>query len=106
MIKNEDMTVCMGTDFCNRGCRAMRIDWKCCTCGFRIVDQFYHQALGMMVRTTQNGMAHGFCGTCEDIDVTVTTKTSTNDSEDEEQYKKNIRDPPLLLSRQIIQQQR
>jgi hypothetical protein len=61
------MTVGMGTDFCNMGCRAASMGWKRCTCAFKSVDGFYHQALGMMVHITQDEMTHGFCGTCEDI---------------------------------------
>jgi hypothetical protein len=36
--RSKSVSVCMGTDFCNRGCRAMCMGWKCCTYGFKVVD--------------------------------------------------------------------
>jgi len=67
--KNRTVTVCMGTRFCNRGCKAMSLGWLCCTCGFRYVDGFYHPLLNMAVHMSPNGLCHGFCITCKDADV-------------------------------------
>lgn len=65
--RNRAVSVCMGTEFCNRGCRGLYMGWICCTCGFRHVDGFYHPTLRMVVHLTGNGMIHGFCSGCRDV---------------------------------------
>ncbi|KAL9122251.1 MAG: hypothetical protein Q9187_001203 [Circinaria calcarea] len=66
---NEKMSVCMGTSFCNRGCKAMCMGWSCCTCGYEIVEGFWHEGIGMLVHTSSTGKLHAFCGMCTIIDV-------------------------------------
>jgi hypothetical protein len=77
------MSVCMGTSFCNKGCRAMCMGWKCCTCGYKVVEGFLHQGIGMLVHASPTGRLHAFCAMCEDIDTPgspVTNRNVTNDT--------------------------
>lgn len=66
---NHDTTmprtkVRMGNDYCNRGCEAMTVGWKCCTCGFRSVTGYYHPTARMLVHDDPYGNQHGFCNKC------------------------------------------
>lgn len=67
--KNRPVNICMGTRFCNRGCKALAIGWSCCTCGFKSVDGFYHPVINMAVHWCLIGNMHAFCVTCRDAKV-------------------------------------
>ncbi|KJZ70492.1 hypothetical protein HIM_10121 [Hirsutella minnesotensis 3608] len=54
----------MGNDFCNRGCEAMTVGWRCCTCGYKSVTGYYHPTAKMLVHDDPYGNAHGFCTRC------------------------------------------
>lgn len=60
----ENIGVRVGTDYCNRGCEAKVVGWRCCTCSFKSVSGFYHSAVGMLVHEARNGDLHGFCTKC------------------------------------------
>jgi len=58
----------IGTDFCNRGCIARHMRYKCCTCKYRYIDGFYHTALDIIVHISSSGKMHALCPKCKDID--------------------------------------
>ena len=59
-------SICVGTEFCNKGCRALHMGWMCCTCGFKKVEGFYHTGLKMVVHTTEDRINHALCNLCMD----------------------------------------
>lgn len=60
----DPITVRMGNSFCNRGCEAMTVGWRCCTCGYKQVNGYYHPVAMMLVHDDPFGEHHGFCNRC------------------------------------------
>ncbi|KAK2591531.1 hypothetical protein QQS21_010781 [Conoideocrella luteorostrata] len=60
----NDVRVRMGNNYCNRGCEAICVGWRCCTCGFKSVVGYYHLTVKMLVHDDAFGNPHGFCNTC------------------------------------------
>jgi phage FluMu protein Com len=61
------MRECIGTDFCNRGCIARHMRYKCCICKYRYIDRFYYTALDIIVYISLSRKMHALCPKCKDI---------------------------------------
>ena len=56
--------ISVGDMHCNRGCEAMTVGWKCCTCAHKPFTGIYSESSKMVVHADAFGNMHGFCGTC------------------------------------------
>ncbi len=81
--RNRPTSVCMGTRFCNKGCRVLTTGWRCCTCGFKEVHGYYDSVLNMVVHKSKCGDTHAFCLTCIDINWDANWIESSNETRSE-----------------------
>jgi hypothetical protein len=78
--RNRVTSVCMGTKFCNKGCKALTTGWKCCTCGFKEVHGYYNPALKMVVHESFSGNIHAFCLMCKDTNMNLIEDPNSNEA--------------------------
>ncbi|KAF4460196.1 hypothetical protein FALBO_13037 [Fusarium albosuccineum] len=100
---NHEVTpVRVGNTFCNRGCEAETVGWRCCTCGYKPVDGYYHTMVKMLVHNTESGDLHGFCDKCvteNDVRLTSTNENiDTNISPDPPAYGRRAMTIPANLN--------
>jgi hypothetical protein len=102
--RNRTMSVCMGTKFCNKGCKALTTGWKCCTCGFKELHGYYNPALKMVVHDSLSGNIHAFCLMCKDTNVNLIEDPNSNEAlyitqdQNEEPHQHQPETPISMLS--------